>query len=59
MLVRITILASVNSKEEDVSYVASCATDCQDAADRAAYEMACMLGEVVTCGSVIAEPVRG
>lgn len=53
MRIKITIL----SGDEDESYTAHSAEECRDSTDRAAYQMAAMLGQAVVCGCVIAEPI--
>jgi len=40
------------------SYTVSSREECRDDTDRSAYDMAVMLGDVITMGKVIAEPVR-
>ncbi len=54
----ITILAPVNSGEENTSYNVNSREDCRDDTDRSAYDAAMFQGESVSMGCVVVEPVR-
>lgn len=57
--VQIITLPPVNTDDDEVgSYIAAHRGDCRDATDRAAFDMALMTGQQVTCGKVIARPFR-
>jgi hypothetical protein len=45
----------IHNLNDRTTYLATCAADCHGV-DRHAYEMATMLGDVITMGKIIADP---